>query len=132
VQNIGFYPKSGWKTTITNAPIDGKFVDNSGHEFNASFKMKLTPQQFNTTLIKARQLAKYPRYDIDEFNCTDFAISVFNETRSTKLQIPLYQIPGGMAVAGTSTPQGFYRDSKGMDKQIYWTLLLKKRNNEIP
>ncbi|MFL5811220.1 MAG: hypothetical protein ACJ749_16990, partial [Flavisolibacter sp.] len=33
-QNIGFYPKSGWKTILTNAPMDGKLVDNSEHEFN--------------------------------------------------------------------------------------------------
>jgi hypothetical protein len=108
IQNIGFYPKSGWKTTLTNAPIEAKFVDNGNHEFNASLRMAVTPEAFRATLNKLRQMSKYPRYDIDEFNCTDLAMAVFNETRNTKLQIPLYQIPGGMAVDGTSTPQGVY------------------------
>ena len=30
VQNLGFYPKSGFKTMLTNAPVDGKLVDNGG------------------------------------------------------------------------------------------------------
>ncbi|HEV7333126.1 MAG TPA: hypothetical protein VGN63_18975 [Flavisolibacter sp.] len=113
-QNIGFYPKSGWKTALTNAPIEGKFVDNSNHEFNASLKMNLSPENFRSTLMEVLYLARSIKYDIDEYNCTDFALDVFNKTRSYKLQIPLYQIPGGMTAAGTRTPQGLYNKLKQM------------------
>jgi hypothetical protein len=106
-QNIGFYPKTGWKTMLTNAPIDGKFVDNGMHEFNASFKMNLSPQNFNSTLTEMLYLRNM-KYDIDNFNCTDWALNVFNKTRTDKLEIPLIDIPGNVPSSGSRTPQGLY------------------------
>jgi hypothetical protein len=114
-QNIGFYPVSGWKNTLTTAPEDGKFVDNSGHEFNASLAMNLTPEQLQATLIHMQYLANFIRYDIDEYNCTDFALEVFNYKRGgNQLTIPKYDIPGGTAPGGTNTPQGLYQQLKKM------------------
>ena len=49
-QNIGFYPNQGWKSIATPAPIPGKFVDNAGHEFNASLKMSLTPEELQSII----------------------------------------------------------------------------------
>jgi len=112
-QNIGFYPKTGWKTVLTNAPIDGKFVDNSNHEFNAGLKMSLTPADLTSTLTEILYL-KNSKYDIDNYNCTDWALSVFNKTRTNKLEIPLYDIPGNVPSTGTSTPQGLYNKLKQM------------------
>lgn len=109
-QNIGFYPKIREKVALTPAPVEGKFVDNAGHEFNAEFRMNLTPESLRTTLTHIRYLARFINYDIDEYNCTDFAIDVFNASRVDKLEIPLYDIPGGITAAGTRTPNGlFYR-----------------------
>jgi hypothetical protein len=112
-QSIGFYPESAWKTALTNAPIKGKFVDNGGHEFNASLRMNLTPDQLKQVLAELQYLQNM-RYDIDEFNCTDWALAVFNHVRSHPLEIPLYDIPGGMTARGTSTPQGLYNKLKEM------------------
>jgi hypothetical protein len=44
---------------------------------------------------------------MDEFNCTDFALEVFNYVR-TPLQIPKYAIPGGIGTNASNTPQGLY------------------------
>jgi hypothetical protein len=115
-QNIGFYPDEGWKVSLTNAPVDGKFVNNGGHEFNASFKMDIKPGQLRSALIEIQYLAKFIKYDIDEYNCTDFALDVFNKVRSVPLQIPLYAIPGGMTAGGTRTPQGLYNLLKAMQR----------------
>jgi hypothetical protein len=112
-QNIGFYPKSGLKTALTNAPIDGKFVDNGNHEYNASLKMDLTPAQLASTLTEILYL-KNSKYDIDDYNCTDWALAVFNKTRSNKLEIPVYYIPENNSPAGTSMPQGVYNKLKQM------------------
>ena len=56
------------------------------------------------------------RYDIDDNNCTDWAIAVFNATLAGQehLEIPLYNIPGGEAPYGTSTPQGLYNKLREM------------------
>jgi hypothetical protein len=113
-QNIGFYPVSGWKTTITPAPIDGKLADNTGHEFNASCKIDLTPEQIQTAVTRMLYLNRFIKYDIDDYNCTDWALDVFNAAApvSQRLDIPLYTIPGGEAPAGTSTPNGVYNKLK--------------------
>lgn len=105
-QNIGFYPASAWKTTLTTAPIPGKFVDNGRHGFNASIKMDLSPAQLKIALEKMEYLAKFVRYDIDNYNCTDLALEVFNSVRPTDLEIQKMDIPGGMAPFGSNTPQG--------------------------
>ncbi len=102
-----------WSSTYSFRQ-EGKFSDNGGHEFNVSLKMDLTAAQLQTVLTKIRSLVRFVRYDIDEYNCTDFALDVFNELRTNKLTIPLYDVPGGMTAAGTSTPQGLYNQLKAM------------------
>jgi hypothetical protein len=114
-QNIGFYPVTGWKNILTPAPTDSKFVDNAGHEFNASLSMNLTPENFQSTLTHMLYLSHFVKYDIDDYNCTDFALEVFNYRRgSDKLTIPMFDIPGGMAPNGTATPQGLYIKLKAL------------------
>ncbi|WP_018615713.1 hypothetical protein [Segetibacter koreensis] len=118
MQNIGFYPVEGWKSLLTTAPVAGKFVDNSEHEYNASLKMNLSAAQLQKTLDKMVELSRFVKYDVDEFNCTDFALDVFNATRiSNALEIPRYDIPGGTAISGTNTPQGLYNQLKSMQQQ---------------
>jgi hypothetical protein len=114
MQNIGFYPKTNWKSMLTPAPVDGKFVDNGGHEFNASFKINISPAKLQSALTQIAYLARFVKYDIDEYNCTNFALEVFNSVRhfDNKLVIPRYDIPGGMAPGGTCTPQGLYNELK--------------------
>jgi hypothetical protein len=105
VQNIGFYPKTGWKT-ITNFPIDAKFVDDGQHETNASFSKTLTPEQLKSVIAGIRSLEN-AQYDLDDFNCTDWALDIFNNQGYT-LTIPKYLIPGSIKAAGVNTPQGIY------------------------
>lgn len=114
VQNIGFYPVNSWKVSFTNAPVAGKFVDNGNHEYNASLVMPVSAENFKRAVNELRYLAASSTYDLDEFNCTDLAVRVFNAARADKLDIPLYQIPGGITAAGTSTPQGVYNKLKAM------------------
>ena len=110
-QIFGWYPQSGYKVGLTTAPVTGKFVDNAQHEFNASYTVNLTPAQFQAAVTRVLYLANFIRYDIDEYNCTDFALDVFNDAVSPtqRLDIPKYDIPGGMAPTGTNTPNGLYQ-----------------------
>lgn len=108
-QHIGFYPKSGWKTTLTDAPIEGKFVDNAGHEFNASYSVDISAEGLHTAMMSILQLRNV-RYDIDAFNCTDWALKVWRRAVSPYLwfDIPKFHMPGSFLPGGTSTPQGLY------------------------
>jgi len=118
MQNIGFYPVSGWKTFLTSTSLEGKFVDNGGHEFNASLTMNISPQQLQSAITEILYLSRFVRYDIDEYNCTDFALEVFNYVRSpaSAIDIPKYDIPGGTSPTGTSTPEGLYQKLQSMKK----------------
>lgn len=111
-QNIGFYPKNGWKTVLTNAPIDGKFVNNELHEFNCGFKLNITPAQLNLAIMEMLK-TKNIKYDIDNFNCTDWALDVFNAAGGN-LKIPLYDIPGNYPSVGTRMPNGVYNKLREM------------------
>lgn len=115
-QNIGFYPKDGWKVTLTPAPVPGKLVDNAYHEFNASLKMALSPEQLRSVIAEIIYLSRFIRYDVDEYNCADFALEVFNSVRSAKLVIPKYDVPGGLTADGTNTPQGIYNTLKARQR----------------
>jgi hypothetical protein len=53
------------------------------------------------------------QYDIDNYNCTDWALAVFNK-QGYGLDIPLYDIPGTYPSAGTSMPQGIYNKLQQM------------------
>jgi hypothetical protein len=111
-QNIGFYPKSGYKA-MTYAPTAGKLVDNEKHEFNASLFMSLTPAQLSTVLLRMQQLSNL-NYDIDQYNCTDWALDIFNSVRPSKLEIPLYGLPDSPMTQATRTPQGLYNKLQQM------------------
>ncbi len=112
-QNIGFYPASTWKMLLTE-PVKSKIVDNGEHEFNASLKMNITPVQLSNTLNELSNLNSL-NYDIDDYNCTDFALKIFNELRSgNSIEIQKIQIPGGRAPNGTNTPGALYNKLKVM------------------
>lgn len=114
-QNIGFYPASQLKTLLTTAPIEGVFADNQYHEFNASIKMSLAAEQFKSLISKTIDLGKRVKYDIDEYNCSDFALEVFNFARKgNELEIPRLDIPGAATSYGSNTPQGLYLKLKQM------------------
>ena len=112
-QNIGFYPVSPWKTLI-DLPVEGRFADNGGHEFNATITMDMTPANFRSIITQMLYLSTFIKYDIDDYNCTDFALDIFNFRRTNQLIIPKYNVPGGATSAGTSTPQGIYKELKRM------------------
>lgn len=103
-QSIGFYPQANWKNILSADPVTSKMVNDGGHEFNASLKMTVTPFSLRSAITRIKELSTM-KYDMDEFNCTDFALEVFNYVR-TPLEIPQYVIPGG--VYATNTPQGLY------------------------
>ncbi|MGC4038414.1 MAG: hypothetical protein QM764_20790 [Chitinophagaceae bacterium] len=116
VQNIGFYPVTDYKSILTPAPVPGKLVDNSNHEFNASIKMNLTPDNFRATVNQIVYLSRFIKYDIDEYNCTDFALEVFNYKRATPLAAVKIDLPGAQVAGGSNTPQGVYLSLQTLKK----------------
>lgn len=114
-QYIGFYPATTWKM-LFDLPVDGKIVDNGEHEYNASLGMSVTPDQFNNSLNHLKDISNV-KYDIDDYNCTDFALDLFNLSRvGNAIEIPKYNIPGGATANGTSTPGALYNTLERMQQ----------------
>ncbi len=90
-------------------------MDNAGHEFNASLTVNIDAAHFQNALSEIQYQSK-SRYDIDNFNCTDFALSVFNLAAYEPLEIPQYHIPGGMMGELSNTPQGLYIELSDLSK----------------
>jgi hypothetical protein len=118
-QSFGFYPKNGiW--SIFNAPVDSKVVDDGQHEFNASMTMNISPAQFVSVRHLAINYANTLDYDLNDFNCGDFALYLFNNSRpvNEQIQVPDWIVPSGYpsrpdANFGT-TPNGIYKKLKEM------------------
>jgi len=115
-QTMGFYPQSGWKSIEANAPVTSKMVDNAGHEFNASLSVNVDAKHFQRAINEMEYDAK-SKYDIDNYNCTDFALDVFNAAAPLYLDIPQYHIPGGMYGEVSNTPQGLYSKLSSLYEQ---------------
>lgn len=109
-QNIGFYPAVGWKS-VTGYSVDGKLVDNAYHEYNAELTMSVDASKFQAALNKMTSLSGSD-YNIETFNCTDFALGVFNSATSVPLIIPQVFIPGSTGYS--ATPQGLYSAIKSL------------------
>ncbi|TDH28082.1 hypothetical protein EXU57_06375 [Segetibacter sp. 3557_3] len=92
-QTIGFYPDHPWKTMVFETPLSQKIVDNQHHEYNASLRMDISPAELQTVLNQAI-VSSRKAYSIKQYNCTDFALDLFNSVRADNpLNIPKYNIP---------------------------------------
>ena len=109
-QTIGFYPQTGLKS-LTDMTVTSKIVDNAGHEFNASLTRAVSSTQFQAEMNKIKAVESWG-YNITTWNCTDFALAVFNAGNAVPLTIPLYQIPGSNTYS--DTPQALYVAIQGL------------------
>jgi hypothetical protein len=106
-QSFGFYPINGRKS-VSMLPGDSKIVNNAGHEYDASMEMTISASDFNIAKTKAKSLADTKQYDLDGYNCTDFAVDVFNSVRpNDPIIVPDWFGPETGKNFGT-TPNGLF------------------------
>ena len=105
-QVFGFYPGSFWGA-ISGNNTASKIVDDSEHEYQASYTISLSPSQFAAAVQRIQQLNGHS-YHISNFNCTDFALSVFHAAGGQMLLNPQYNIPVYGNSSGNNTPNGVY------------------------
>lgn len=104
-QDIGFYPDASFKV-LTGSNIASKIVDDGGHEYQARYTITVTAAQFQAAINKLNT-ASSNSYNVSHYNCTDFALDVFNSAGGN-LAIPHHAIPGFEIDGGSNTPQGLY------------------------
>jgi hypothetical protein len=124
-QSFGFYPAQSPSAWSAFDPMPSAVKDNGAHEINASITMNISEYQFATVQAGAIAYATNS-YVLDSYNCTDYALGVFNSVRSTPLTLEPYTatIPG-TSVNGVpltpdthftinNSPQGLYNALTGM------------------
>ena len=104
-QYFGFCPTEAM-VAIVGTVTAGKVVDNGGHKYNAYLGITLNAGQFATAMSKIISLSG-SNYDLINFNCVDFSLSVINSFQPTTPIIPeTVQMPAaGLSI---DTPQGLY------------------------
>jgi hypothetical protein len=105
-QSFGFYPTDGVKS-IGMSPQPSKINDNGSHEYNASMEMPISIGQF-VWVKSAAILNATNQYDLNGYNCTDYALQIFNGVRQNDpIVVPDWHGAGTGFNYGT-TPNGLY------------------------
>lgn len=108
-QTFGFYPING-RVSILMGEVASKVVDDGAsgfeHKTHASLVLNgLTGSQFSMLQATSLRLASR-NYDLNNFNCTDFALAIFNSVSSSSLIVPDWEIwPFNYG----RTPNGLYK-----------------------
>lgn len=102
----GFYPKKP-VSCILFRKTKSLLVNNSNREYDASVSRNLTKDQFTFIMLKAVELAKR-KYDINKYNCYNYAIEVFNSLPGEMLPVSRIKFPFLLGRGGS--PCGLYRD----------------------
>ncbi len=125
-QCFGFYPQERPSLLNPFSPITSVLKDNGNREINASITMVITSDQFNAVKVGAINLCN-SSYSLDNSNCTDYALGVFNAARTNPLKIDPYIIrePGISSPTGISSP-GFDVTINSSPQQLYSKLSAMK------
>jgi hypothetical protein len=127
-QSFGFYPASSPAWYDPFLPVTSSIKDNGAQEINASIAMGINESQFNT--IKQNAIAwSQKNYQLADYNCSDYAIDIFNSVRSTPLSIPGFKVilPGNTN-PWVPTDPNFITINKS-PQMLFLTLQEMKRNN---
>jgi hypothetical protein len=90
-QVFGFYAVTHPGYLFPFRPIDSAIKNNQLREINASIETGLTEAQFEMIRKKASELAK-KKYAAADYNCTNFALDLFNSVRPKPITIETYTI----------------------------------------
>jgi hypothetical protein len=81
-RSLGFYPAGGSKTLFMNGSVKSKLLDDCDHAFDAKLFEEISAKEFANTIHWLITNSNGLYYDINDFNCTDFAVFVFNLART--------------------------------------------------
>jgi hypothetical protein len=84
---VGFYPVYE-NLSISMQAIASKTKDNGGRGYDASMTMNnISAEDFQKAQNMAIFLSNVP-YDLNEFNCTNYALGIFNSIRDNPITVP--------------------------------------------
>ena len=108
--SFGFYPNSSALSAI-NIPVPSMIQNdgNTGHEYNASITLhNLSVATFQDIQTRAINAANAHSYILTEYNCTNYALDLFNSATVNPIVVPDWLGP----ITGFNfgkTPNGVYK-----------------------
>lgn len=126
-QSFGFYPQSEPSFLDPFGAVASSIKDNASQEINASMQMTLTENQFN--ILKQNAIAwSKNKYQLGDYNCTNYALDIFNSLRSSPIQIQPYKVvlPGNANPWGPTEP---ITVTIGKSPQMLFTKLQEMKNS---
>ena len=106
-QVFGFYPVRP-VSSILFKNVRCEILDNGKREYNASVTKKLSATEFAALLQKAKALTNR-KYNINRFNCYDYAVEVFNSLPGIE-KLPVTHVKFPFIFGRGGSPCGLYRD----------------------
>ena len=129
-QCFGFYPLRRPSMWNPMKGVPSEIRDNEHHEINAAITVELTAAGFLLVLEKALFLAAN-EYRLVDFNCSDFALTVFNCVRAEP--IVLAPFPVSLPVGIGSRKSSFTKvTSIGSTPQMLYATLYAMKNTGGP
>lgn len=110
-QTFGFYPQKGIKS-VSGLYVNSQMQDDRQREYNASYTVNFSQLDFER-MINAAQTYSALQYNLNSFNCTDYALAVFNAGLAINDQISVPDWTPSTYNYGT-TPTGLYKKIKEM------------------
>jgi hypothetical protein len=124
-QAFGLYPVSGKSSITSEAPVPSNVRDDYQHQINASIKMNnVDATTFNLIRTSTENDFSKRLYDIRHYNCANFALDIFNLTRSPADKITL---PPFTAYPFPPPPQPILIDQS--PQMLFVNLKLRKQSN---
>jgi len=114
---FGFYPSNS--VSPTEPEVTGVFVYDDNHEYDVSLRIELTPNQFNDIISIMDNFNNNPSpYNLNDFNCSDFGLSIINSSgigiNDTFGEWSL----AGMVLGGGTNPGNLGQDIRNLDNNL--------------
>lgn len=117
-QVIGFYPVVTDVNTMLGE-VNSKIVNDEENKYSAIYSLDVNANQFRSAITKAISLS-HNNYNLYNFNCTNFAINVFNAAGGNIYIEPQYYMPYAMtpfiSISPIITPNALYRSIEKMQQ----------------
>lgn len=105
-QVFGFYPVRP-ASTLLFKNVEAELLDNGGREYDASVYRQLRADEFAQILQRCLRIKN--KYNLNKYNCYDFALEVFNSVEHQQ-QIPNRHVRFPLLLGYGGSPCGLYKD----------------------
>ena len=110
-QVIGFYPVLTNPNTLLG-DVNSKIVNDEENKYSAIYSLDVNANQFRSAINKAISLS-HNSYNLYSFNCSNYAIDVFNAAGGNIYIEPQYYMPYAISpfisISPVVTPNALYR-----------------------